>query len=139
MLQLGLCEARAIDTRPDQLNEALRRALSRLVELDAEFQAKLEQLDQSTAPLPEKARWVRELQEAFRDRREPCTQLVAELRSQLRSEKCALSEPDSAERMPTTTGLRRRRFASQGQGLASVLAVTSIIPDLCRRRLAGAC
>jgi uncharacterized membrane protein len=106
MLQLGLCEARAIDTRPDQLNEALRRALSRLVELDAEFQAKLEQLDQSTAPLPEKARWVRELQEAFRDRREPCTQLVAELRSQLRSEKCALSEPDSAERMPTTTGLR---------------------------------
>jgi uncharacterized membrane protein len=102
MLQSGLCEARAIETRPEHLNEALRRSLARLVELDAELQAKLEQLDQSTAPLPEKARLVRELEEAFRDRREPCTQLVAELRSQLRSEKCALS----AESMPATTGPR---------------------------------
>jgi len=98
MLQSGQCEARAIEMRPEHLNEALRRALARLVELDAELQAKLEQLDQSTAPLPEKARLVRDLEEAFRERREPCTRLIAELRSQLRSERCALS----AEPMPAT-------------------------------------
>ena len=105
MLQSGLCEARAFEMRPEHLNEALRRALARLVELDAELQAKLEQLDQSTAPLPEKARLVRKVEEAFRDRREPCTHLVAELRRQLRMEKCA--EPDSAERIPATTASPR--------------------------------
>jgi len=118
--------------------EALCESLARLAEIDAAFEKKVKEVDGWSAPLPAKARILREYEEDCRVRRDPYLQALATLQRQHRQNlDCASDEhheepagshrltavsrkskPNpplafSHERAPSTTAARARRPVRQ--------------------------
>src|SRR4051812_15194242 len=108
MRQTAACGVNGSAAPIDGAEQALQQTLGTLAEIDAEFQAKVEHLDGLAAPLPEKARLLRQFEDACRRRREPYTDWLAALHSQLRTraerDQRGQSAQDSRRHVPAIRG-----------------------------------